>query len=99
MAGYDTRHRQLFHAIYDCDDAIALSIVRSGVDVNGEYNGTRLFNASTFDSPAVVSCLLELGAVADKPTPFSGTTLGIAAACGFQKVVVLLVEVGNAQLI
>ena len=37
----------LNYAIHDDDDATALSIVRGGVDVNGEWNGfTHLYFAS-----------------------------------------------------
>ena len=39
MADEDPRHEQLHSAIYDGDDATALSIVRGGVDVNGEWDG------------------------------------------------------------
>ena len=38
MEDIDPRHLQLFNAIYDGDDATALSIVRGGVDVNGEWD-------------------------------------------------------------
>jgi hypothetical protein len=81
------------------NDATALSIVRGGVDVNGEWDGfTHLFYASCQYRVAVVSCLLELGADADKTTSGGVTPLGIAAYEGHQEVVELLVEVWNAQL-
>jgi hypothetical protein len=35
MADEDPRHEQLFNAIEEGDDALALSIARGGVDVNG----------------------------------------------------------------
>ena len=38
MADEDPRHEQLYLAIMDGDDATALSIVRGGVDVNGEWD-------------------------------------------------------------
>jgi ankyrin repeat protein len=99
MADDDPRHEQLCLAIMGGDDALALSIVRGGVDVNGGWNGvTHLYWLSLFNRVAVVSCLLELGADADKTTPGNLTPLGIAAHRGFQEVVELLVEVGNAQL-
>jgi hypothetical protein len=99
MDDVDPRHRQLFHAIDDGDDATALSIVRGGVDVNGEWGGrTHLYYASCYNRVAVVSCLLELGADVDKTTPIVATPLGAAAYRGYQEVVELLVEVGNAQL-
>jgi ankyrin repeat protein len=89
----------LYSAIYDGDDATAISIVRGGVDVNGEWGGrTHLYYASHYNRVAVVSCLLELGADVDKTTPGCFTPLGIAAYDGHQEVVVLLVEGGNAQL-
>jgi ankyrin repeat protein len=82
------------------DDAAALSIVRGGADVNGEWNEwTHLCWASAWNRVAVVSCLLELGADVDKFTGTEGMTpLGVAAMHGQQEVVELLVEVGNAQL-
>ena len=99
MADEDPRHEQLFNAIEEGDDALALSIVRGGVDVNGEWDGyTHLFMASLYNRPAVVSFLLELGADADKASPGCMTPLGVAARTGHQEVVELLVEVGNAQL-
>jgi hypothetical protein len=99
MADEDPRHVQLLNAIEEADDALALSIVRGGVDVNGGWNEvTHLFWVSYYNRIAVVSCLLELGADADKTTPGNVTPLGIAANRGFQEVVELLVEVGNAQL-
>jgi ankyrin repeat protein len=83
----------------DGDDATALSIVRGGVDVNGEWSGLpHLWDASRCNRVAVVSCLLELGADANKNTPGYLTPLGIAALHGYQEVVELLVEVGNAPL-
>jgi hypothetical protein len=89
----------LYHAINDGDDATALSIVRGGVDVNGVWGGrTHLHRASYYNRVAVVSCLLELGADVDKSTSVSTTPLGVAALVGYQRVVELLVEVGNAQL-
>jgi ankyrin repeat protein len=95
----DPRHEQLLNAIEEGDDALALSIVRGGVDVNGELDGcTLLLMASNFNRVAVVSCLLELGADADKTTPNFSTPLGAAAFYGHQEVVELFVEVGNAQL-
>jgi hypothetical protein len=102
MADADPRHRQLFHAIEDGDDALALSIVRGGVDVNGECDGrTHLVVAvmvSACGRVAVVSSLLELGADVNKTTPGHMTPLGVAASNGRQEVIELLVEVGNAQL-
>ena len=99
MADEDPRHEQLYWAIRGGDDELALSIVRGGVDVNGERDGwTHLYAASDCNRVAVVSCLLELGADADKNTPGRSTTLCIAACEGHQEVVELLVEVGNAQL-
>jgi ankyrin repeat protein len=95
----DPRHEQLYRAIYVGDDAAALSIVRGGVDVNGGWNGwTHLLFASSYNRVAVVSCLLELGADADKTKPGFLFPLGFAAGNGHQEVVELLVEVGNAQL-
>ena len=99
MADEDPRHEQLFRAIINRDDATALSIVRGGVDVNGVWGGfTYLYRASAYNRVAVVSCLLELGADADKTNPGHQTPLGIAAHGEHQEVVELLVEVGNAQL-
>ena len=99
MADEDPRHEQLSNAIMYGDDELALSIVRGGVDVNGKWNRwTHLYAASICNRVAVVSCLLELGADADKTTPGYKTPLGIAAYWGHQEVVELLVEVGNAQL-
>ena len=99
MANEDPRHEQLYLAIKDGDDATALSIVRGGVDVNGKWYGvTHLYKASLHNRVAVVSCLLELGADADKTMPRHMTPLGIAAHREDQEVVELLVEVGNAQL-
>jgi ankyrin repeat protein len=99
MAGIDPRHSQLHYDVINGHDAAALSIVRGGVDVNGEWNGiTHLWNASSHNRIAVVSCLLELGADADKTTPDLMTPLGAAARFGCQEVIELLVEVGNAQL-
>jgi hypothetical protein len=98
MADDDPRHQQLCLAIMDGDDALAPSIVRGGVDVNGERGGTtHLWMASAYNRVAVVSCLLELGADADK-TSDGDAPLCIAAYRGYQEVVELLVEVGNAQL-
>jgi hypothetical protein len=83
---------------YD-DDTTALSIIRSGMDVNGEWNGfTHLYWASYHNRVAVVACLLELGADADKTTPSESTPLGLAAYYGRQELVELLVEVGKAQM-
>jgi hypothetical protein len=59
---------------------------------------THLRSASFHNRVAVVSCLLELGADADKTVPGNYTPLGVAALKGHQEVVELLVEVGNAQL-
>ena len=99
MADEDPRHEQLFAAIEECDDALALSIVRGGVDVNGEcHGGTHLYFATHYNRVAVVSCLLELGADVDKTSNDGWTPLSIAAFHGDQEVVELLVEVGNAQL-
>jgi hypothetical protein len=99
MADEDPRHHQLFNAIEERDDALALSIVRGGVDVNGEWSvATHLWCASYYNRVAVVSCLLELGADANKTTPGDMTPLHTAAIHGYQEVVELLVEVGNAQL-
>ena len=99
MAGIEPRHEQLSNAINAGDDATALSIVRGGVDVNGEWDdATHLCWASFYNRVAVVSCLLELGADVDKTTPGYWTPLGIAVCEGRQEVVELLVEVGNAQL-
>jgi hypothetical protein len=99
MANEDLRHELLYNAIEDGDDALALSIVRGGVDVNGEWDDvTHLCWASLNNRVAVVSCLLELGADVDKYTPGYSTPLGNAAFDGHQEVVELLVEVGNAQL-
>jgi len=39
MVDEDPRHEQLLNAIEEGDDALALSIVRGGVDVNGGWNG------------------------------------------------------------
>ena len=95
----DPRNELLYEAIRDGDDATALSIVRGGVDVNGEWIGcTHLQMASDYGRVAVVSCLLELGADVNKTAQVSSTPLGAAAYRGHQKVVELLVEVGNAQL-
>ena len=67
--------------------------------MNGEWRGiTHLCWASLNNRVAVVSCLLELGADADKTTPGYSTPLYNAASHGHQEVVELLVEVGNAQL-
>ena len=67
--------------------------------MNGEWDGsTHLFNASCQYRVAVVSCLLELGADANKTTPERMSPLVFAASNGRQEVVELLVEVGNAQL-
>ena len=67
--------------------------------MNGVWNDiTHLWYASHCNLVAVVSCLLELGADADKTTPNHFTPLGVAASNGRQEVVELLVEVGNAQL-
>jgi hypothetical protein len=110
MADDDPRHEQLYKAITGGDDAAALSIVRGGIGVNGEWDDathlfrasrdgrTHLFVASLHNRVAVVSCLLEHGADADKTTLGEPTPLGIAAYQGHQEVVGLLVEVGNAQL-
>jgi hypothetical protein len=97
----DDGHRldELFNAIFNADDATALSIVRGGVDVNGEWDGwTHLCLASWCNRVAVVSCFLELGADVDKNKHGCYTPLGFAAANGHQDVVELLVEVGNAQV-
>ena len=93
-----SRHALLCIALMDGDDATALSIVRGGVDVNGEWDFTHLQMASEYGRVAVVSCLLELGADVEKAALDSWTALGIAAYKGHQEVVELLVEVGNAQL-
>jgi hypothetical protein len=95
----DPRREDLCRAIEKGNDYRALSIVRGGVDVNGEWGGsTHLVCASFCNRVAVVSCLLELGADADKTKPGHQTPLGIAAHGEHQEVVELLVEVGNAQL-
>ena len=99
MADEDPRHEQLYWAIRNGDDELALSIVRGGVDVNGEWGGcTHLYWATHYNRVAVVSCLLELGADADKTTLGRYSPLVFAALKGHQEVVELLVEVGNAQL-
>ena len=83
MADEDPRHEQLSDAIWDEDDATALSIVRGGVDVNGvSPEGTHLCFASFCNCVAVVSCLLELGADADMTMPGNGTPLIPAAGNG-----------------
>ena len=46
MEDEDPRDEQLYWAIKDGDDATALSIVRGGVDVNGEWDFTHLQMAS-----------------------------------------------------
>ena len=90
MADEDPRNERLYLAIMDGDDATALSIVRGGVDVNGVWGGrTHLNWASRHNRVAVVSCLLELGADADKTAPGGRTPLAIAAAYGYQQVVEL----------
>ena len=67
--------------------------------MNGGWGGrTHLYSASFGNRVDVVSCLLELGADADKTPPGYSTALGGAAYEGYQEVVELLVEVGNAQL-
>jgi hypothetical protein len=84
----------------DGNDALALSIARDGIDVNGEcYGFTHLHWATHYDRVAVVSCLLGLGADPNNNAPHHFMTpLGDAAYVGRQEVVELLVEVGNAQL-
>jgi hypothetical protein len=85
--------------MYDKDDGYALDIIRSGVDVNGEWNGsTHLYMATYCNLPSVVSYLLELGADADMTSAGSFTCLQIAASSGAQKVVEILVEKGNALI-
>ena len=60
----------LYRALEAGDDSTALSILRGGVDVNGEWKRfTHLSDASLNNRVAVVSCLLELGADVDKNTP------------------------------
>jgi ankyrin repeat protein len=100
MAVHDPLHEQLFDAIMRGDDATALSIVRGGVDVNGELDSwTHLYAASNYNRVAVVSCLLALGADANKvSTLFSATPLSIASRNGNQEVVKLLAEAGNTQI-
>jgi ankyrin repeat protein len=99
MADEDPGHEQLYWAIRNGDDELALSIVSGGVDVNGEYNGhTHLYWASRYNQVAFVFCLLELGADVDKTTNDGWTPLLAATSYGHQEVVESLVEVGNARL-
>jgi ankyrin repeat protein len=101
MEDSDPRHEQLRAAIIDGDDALALSIAGGGVDVNGVAGGeskTHLHTASEYGRVAVATCLLELGADADKSTWYNYTPLGVAALEGHQEVLELLVEAGKAQL-
>jgi hypothetical protein len=43
MADEEPRHVQLYLAIENSDSATAISIVRGGVDVNGECYGATFF--------------------------------------------------------
>jgi hypothetical protein len=100
MGDNDPRHQQLHDAISCGNDGTALSIVKGGVDVNGEWDGTtHLRIATRCDSAAVVACLLKLGAEADKiSSGIAGTPLNVAVSRGLQQVTELLVEMGNAQV-
>jgi ankyrin repeat protein len=95
----DPRHHQLPVAIQNDEEATALSIVRGGINVNGEQSGiTHLCRASVHGRVPVVAFLLELGVDASKADRDDWPPLHAASCAGHQEVVELLVEVGNAQL-
>ncbi len=99
MGDNDPRHKLLYDAITARNEANALSIARSGVDVNGVWDEcTHLVWAIAEGLDDVTACLLEHGADVDMTVPGNSTPLGVAVDVGRQDMLEFLVEEWNAQL-
>jgi hypothetical protein len=95
----DLRPKLLYKAIESRDSTAAISLINSGVDVNGSWKGgTHLWRASRYSLTTVVANLLEQGADCNTVAPGRWSPLECAAYWGYQDIIELLITIGGADV-